>query len=218
MKLSEDAWAESVPNLEIENNDVRCSHASAVGPIDGDQLFFLESRGVPTAVAERLIILGFYQDVLSQAPDRAMARLVEGRLADRLDFELVDAAPEPVTARRWTRRTRRAHVACRRDEMEVGTARRIDVGGHRIALVRLPDGYRAVGDRCSHADYPLSEGDVWEEDCMIECPKHGSRFSLVDGEPETLPATRPVAVYEVTVDGDDVLVEVPAGDGGGDHE
>ena len=49
IKLSEDAWAESVPNLQIENNDVHCSHASAVGPIDEEQRFYLESRGVPTA-------------------------------------------------------------------------------------------------------------------------------------------------------------------------
>ena len=49
LKLSEHAWAESVPNLEIENNDVRCSHASTVGPIDDEQRFYLESRGVPPA-------------------------------------------------------------------------------------------------------------------------------------------------------------------------
>ena len=54
IKLSEGAWAESVPNLEIENNDVRCSHASAVGPIDEEQRFYLESRGVPARSAERL--------------------------------------------------------------------------------------------------------------------------------------------------------------------
>ena len=47
LKLSEGAWAESVPNLEIETNDVRCSHASAVGPVDDEQRFYLESRGVP---------------------------------------------------------------------------------------------------------------------------------------------------------------------------
>ena len=47
LKLSDGAWAESVPNLEIENNDVHCSHASAVGPIDEEQRFYLESRGVP---------------------------------------------------------------------------------------------------------------------------------------------------------------------------
>ena len=56
--LHEGAHADSVPNLEIEDNDVRCSHASAVGPIAEDQRFYLESRGVPPDVADRLIALG----------------------------------------------------------------------------------------------------------------------------------------------------------------
>ena len=68
IKLSEDAWAESVPNLEIENNDVHCSHASAVGPIDEEQRFYLESRGVPTRVAERLIVAGFFAEVFDRLP------------------------------------------------------------------------------------------------------------------------------------------------------
>jgi Fe-S cluster assembly protein SufD len=70
--LSEGAQADSVPNLEIEDNDVRCSHASAVGPIDESQLFYLESRGVPTASAELLIALGFLDDVLVRFPARGM--------------------------------------------------------------------------------------------------------------------------------------------------
>ena len=75
IKLSEDAWAESVPNLQIENNDVHCSHASAVGPIDEEQRFYLESRGVPTRVAERLIVAGFFAEVFDALPDeRSFAR------------------------------------------------------------------------------------------------------------------------------------------------
>ena len=68
LKLSDDAWAESVPNLEIENNDVRCSHASTVSPIDEDQRFYLESRGVPTDIAERLVVAGFLDEVLAAVP------------------------------------------------------------------------------------------------------------------------------------------------------
>jgi Fe-S cluster assembly protein SufD len=64
VKLSPEAWAESVPNLEIEHNDVRCSHASAVGPIDADQRFYLESRGVPPEATERLVVNGFFEEVL----------------------------------------------------------------------------------------------------------------------------------------------------------
>lgn len=84
IKLSDEAWAESVPNLEIENNDVKCSHASAVGPIDEDQRFYLESRGVPTEVAERLVVQGFFNEVLSQLPHAGLASQVESELIERL--------------------------------------------------------------------------------------------------------------------------------------
>ena len=73
MKLSARAWAESVPDLEIENNDVHCSHASTVGPIDADQRFYLESRGVPPEVAERLILSGFFEEVIARLPVPAVA-------------------------------------------------------------------------------------------------------------------------------------------------
>lgn len=83
--LSEGARAHSVPNLDIAENDVRCSHASAVGPIEADQRYYLESRGVPPEVADRLIVAGFFDDILRRAPVagvRARLRsLVAGRVA-----------------------------------------------------------------------------------------------------------------------------------------
>ncbi|MBA2325086.1 MAG: Fe-S cluster assembly protein SufD [Actinobacteria bacterium] len=66
--LTEGAGAESIPNLEIEANDVRCSHASTVGPIDDDQLYYLETRGIRPEEAERLIVLGFFDDVFARLP------------------------------------------------------------------------------------------------------------------------------------------------------
>jgi 3-phenylpropionate/trans-cinnamate dioxygenase ferredoxin subunit len=96
---------------------------------------------------------------------------------------------------------------CRLEDLEPGTARRFDVGPVRIAVVRIDDDVYAIGDRCSHADYSLSEGEVFPEEREIECWKHGSTFSLVTGEPQSLPATQPVPVYEVkVVDGDVVMV------------
>jgi Fe-S cluster assembly protein SufD len=85
VKLSDGAWAESVPNLVIENNDVRCSHASAVGPIDEEQRFYLESRGVRTDEAERLIVSGFFDEVLGRAPVPAVVPLL--RLTVGAKFE-----------------------------------------------------------------------------------------------------------------------------------
>jgi 3-phenylpropionate/trans-cinnamate dioxygenase ferredoxin subunit len=98
---------------------------------------------------------------------------------------------------------------CARDDLAPGAARRFDVDSHRIALVRIGDDFYALGDRCSHADFSLSEGEVWADECEIECPKHGSTFSLTTGEPQTLPATQPVPVYAIQVDGDDVSVVIP---------
>ena len=79
--LSEGAHADSVPNLEIEENDVRCSHASAVGPVDEDQRYYLESRGVPPEVANRLIVLGFFDDLLQRAPVAGLRRPLRAAVA-----------------------------------------------------------------------------------------------------------------------------------------
>jgi 3-phenylpropionate/trans-cinnamate dioxygenase ferredoxin subunit len=87
-----------------------------------------------------------------------------------------------------------------------GKAIRLDAGADGICLVRIGSEVHALADRCSHADVRLSEGEVDPEECSVECWKHGSTFSLIDGEPQSLPATRPVAVLQVTVDGDDVVV------------
>src|SRR5215213_8078905 len=95
---------------------------------------------------------------------------------------------------------------CSAGELAPGEARRFDVGDHRIALVRIGDDFYAIGDRCSHADFSLAEGEVLADDREIECWKHGSTFSLKSGEPQSLPATKPVPVYDVMRTGDDVLV------------
>ena len=87
IKLSDDAWAWSVPNLEIENSDVRCSHASAVSPIDDEQRFYLHARGVPPTEADQLIIAGFFEDVIGRMPSSlqdAISSLVAAKLARRL--------------------------------------------------------------------------------------------------------------------------------------
>ena len=82
--LSDGAHADSVPNLQIEENDVRCSHASAVGPVDADQRFYLEARGIPTDVAERLILLGFFDEIIDRLPIPALHGGLRARLSGRL--------------------------------------------------------------------------------------------------------------------------------------
>ena len=90
---------------------------------------------------------------------------------------------------------------CRTDELPAGEAKRFEVEGHEIALVNLgEDGFRAVGDVCSHAQAYLHEGEVEVDDETIECPRHGSTFDLGTGRPRSLPATAPVPIYNVKVE------------------
>lgn len=95
------------------------------------------------------------------------------------------------------------------DELDLGAARRFEVDGVEICLVHCEDGFHAVSDTCSHEDYSLCEGEVDASACEIECWKHGSLFSLLTGEPLTLPATQPVPVYEVVVEDGSVSVVLP---------
>ncbi len=85
------------------------------------------------------------------------------------------------------------------DDMEPDSARRVEVAGRDIAVVRVGDAVYAIGDTCSHAEVSLSEGWVEPDDCAIECVAHGAMFDLETGEPLSLPATRAVPVYEVSV-------------------
>jgi len=82
--LDEGAHADSVPNLDIEENDVKCSHASTVGPVDEDQRYYLESRGVEPQRAEQLIVSGFFQSIAEQVPLAGTRSLIGNALAQRV--------------------------------------------------------------------------------------------------------------------------------------
>ena len=84
----------------------------------------------------------------------------------------------------------------------------VEVEDTPVAIIRIGDDVFALRDVCSHAEVALSEGDV--DDGTVECWLHGSRFDLETGQPTGLPATRPVPVYTVTTEGEDVYVALTA--------
>lgn len=97
--------------------------------------------------------------------------------------------------------------ACSVDDLPTVGAVQALIAGSRVAIVRDSAGdIHAIDDICSHANVSLSEGDV--EDGEIECWLHGSRFDLRTGKPTGLPATAPISVYPVKIDGGDVFVSV----------
>jgi 3-phenylpropionate/trans-cinnamate dioxygenase ferredoxin component len=96
--------------------------------------------------------------------------------------------------------------ACGVADLAAGDPVAVTVDGVAVAVVRDGDDFYAIYDECSHAAIPLSEGD--HEGCEIECWLHGSRFDLRTGKPTGPPATEPVPIYAVRIEGDDVLVDV----------
>jgi 3-phenylpropionate/trans-cinnamate dioxygenase ferredoxin component len=105
-----------------------------------------------------------------------------------------------------------AQVVAERDDLEPGETLRLELDAAdgslvEVALVRAEDGeYYAIGDVCTHGQVSLSEGEV--DGTSIECWLHGSTFDLKTGEPESLPAIRPVPTYPVSYDGDQVLIDI----------
>ena len=99
-------------------------------------------------------------------------------------------------------------VVCSLDELAPGAARRFEIDGVAVAVVRIDDDVYAIGDVCSHANVSLSGGEVWCDEREIECPKHGSMFDLTTGEAVTLPATQPVPVYSASVIDGNIVVDI----------
>jgi len=83
--LSEHAKADAIPNLEIEANDVKCGHAASVGPVDEETVFYLQSRGIPADEAERLIVSGFFQEVLDRVQIQEVREDAEAAIDAELD-------------------------------------------------------------------------------------------------------------------------------------
>ncbi|WP_347107449.1 non-heme iron oxygenase ferredoxin subunit [Paenarthrobacter sp. S56] len=101
----------------------------------------------------------------------------------------------------------KGELVCNANDIKVKQALRVLIDDYPVAIVKDSMGeIHAVGDTCSHADISLSEGEV--EGCAIECWGHGSQFDLRSGQPLQLPAYDPVPVFAVTIDGDDVYVDV----------
>jgi 3-phenylpropionate/trans-cinnamate dioxygenase ferredoxin subunit len=99
---------------------------------------------------------------------------------------------------------------CSISEIPYGEVRAFEVNGKLISVANLgpEEGFRAIDDVCSHEESYLHDGEVDVDFETIECPKHGSVFDLNTGKPRSLPATIPLPVYPVKVEGDDILIEV----------
>ena len=173
--LTDGCQADSVPNLEIETGEIAgAGHASATGRFDDEQLFYLRSRGIEEKEARRLVVHGFFNDLIR----RIAVPELEEQLAATVEAEL----SKNVLEGRLMAFLRACALADLRDDAALG----VHVDGQDVALARHGEEIFAVEDMCSHANVALSEGDV--EDCTVECWLHGSTGSTC--APASPPASR----------------------------
>ena len=97
---------------------------------------------------------------------------------------------------------------CPVSELPPGAMRLVEWEDLEIGVFNCAGKIYAIEDRCSHDDGPLVEGELDQDTCTVECPRHGSRFDLATGAPKTLPAYRPVETFPVVIDDDMIKLEV----------
>jgi 3-phenylpropionate/trans-cinnamate dioxygenase ferredoxin subunit len=97
---------------------------------------------------------------------------------------------------------------CPLSELEPGQVRLVEWEDLEIGVFNCKGTLYAIEDRCSHDDGPLAEGEVDVDTCTVECPRHGSRFDLRTGKPQTLPAYVPVDTFPVIIEDDTIKLEV----------
>jgi 3-phenylpropionate/trans-cinnamate dioxygenase ferredoxin component len=98
---------------------------------------------------------------------------------------------------------------CAVDELPPGTMKLVRSGLLDVGVYNCDGELRAIEDRCSHDDGPLCEGDWEPDECVVVCPRHGSRFDIASGRPLTLPAIVPVDTFPVHARDGRVVVELP---------
>ena len=91
-------------------------------------------------------------------------------------------------------------------EFEDNPVAKIDINGTTVAVFKVDEDFYAIQNMCSHSEADLADGEVY--DCKVECPLHGAEFDLTTGEAVTLPATKPVKTYPVSIEDGYLFLEI----------
>ena len=201
--LTDGCRADSVPNLEIETGEIEgAGHASTTGRFDDEQLFYLGSRGIPEDEARRLVVHGFFADIIRRIGVPEIQTPAAGRGRDRArGHRGTAAAGQPGAA--W----HDVHPRLRPRRPPDGKPLAVEVAGVEIALVRQGDEVFAIRDECS----PRRDRAVRGRRRGLHASSAGCTARASTCAPAPPSACRPPSrspVYPVRIDGDDVLVDV----------
>ena len=167
-----------------------CGHGSSVGPIEENLYHYVMSRGIDKTSAEKLLIKGFFNEVISEDGWET--------ISDKVSEEIMQKYLNVLERSKW------AWIPLSFQNLKIHLLQ-IDINGTTVAVFKVDEDYYAIQNMCSHSEADLADGEVY--DCKVECPLHGAEFDLKTGEALTLPATKPVTVFTTEVDGDSLVIK-----------
>lgn len=101
----------------------------------------------------------------------------------------------------------KSHIIDGALEIKVGERQLINIDGDRIILLRLDDGFYAIGEKCTHENVSLNDGTI--DNGEIECSKHGARFDIKSGDVRAFPAVQPLRTYRVSHENNNLVIYLP---------
>ncbi len=98
------------------------------------------------------------------------------------------------------------HPACKKDDIEDGSMKLVEIDERLVILFRVGEEFYCIDDVCTHDGGTLSDGEL--DGCEIECPRHGARFDIRNGNALSMPATQNTLSHTVKIDGSDIFVKL----------
>lgn len=197
------ARANVIPGLEIYTRQVKAKHSAAVAQIDPDQIFYITSRGVDENSAIQLIVAGFLEPIVSRFQSEDLQEELREVIRMKWTGEsfLNSQNAEPIVVKQDIMTFEKvAEVS----DLPEGKLLGVDVGTKHLLLSNIGGTIYATGGLCTHEVTDLARGFLGGS--TVTCPLHLSEFDLKTGEPLNPPATDPLKIYQVKVEGNQVFV------------
>ena len=205
MLLSNEARANIIPGLEIDNRNVKAKHSAAVAPIDDELLFYMQSRALDKQTSTKLIITGFLESIVKRIPIESVKEQI---------YEMIEVKFENMVLYRNNQPKQKELAAvkgkynkiCKLSEIKNGEMKNIEINNKNILVVNIDNKIFATSGECTHESVNLEDGFILENE--ITCPVHLSKFDLKTGNPLNPPAIEKLRIYNVKIQNNEIYIEL----------
>ena len=203
--LGNQARANIIPGLEIDNRNVKAKHLAAVAPIDDELLFYMQSRALDKETSTKLIITGFLESIVKRIPIESVREQINEMIEDKFEQmaiygnkKFIQKEASPVNGEYMK--------ICKLSEVENGKMKNIEIKNNNILIVNIDNKIFATSGQCTHESVNLEDGFILENE--ITCPVHLSKFDLKTGDSLNPPATEKLRIYNVKIQNNEIYIEL----------